>query len=328
MKEKILEILKANKGVFISGEELSNNLNVSRTAIWKAINQLKNKGYKIESQTKKGYCFIYAPDELTSVEVQPLLKTSILGKKIIYFDKIDSTNNYAKKLAEKEFVEGTVVIADMQSSGRGRLGRSWISPDREGIWMTILLKPNISPLYASKATLAVACAVCNAIFKISSLKAMIKWPNDIVVNGKKLCGVLTEMGAELDKINYLAVGIGINVNISEKSLSQDIEKIATSIKIEAGKEIQRKALVAEVLNEFENYYKQFIIDGSIDFLLDEYKSKLAIMGKKVKVMGKQEIIGVVENVNSEGHLIISLEDGRIEEIISGEVSVRGLNGYV
>ena len=241
MKYRILEELKSRDKEYISGEEISRRLGVSRTAVWKYINRLRQEGYNIESQTNSGYKLVQSPDTLSSFEIQPLLKTRFIGREILYFDSIDSTNSYAKKMGEENIKDGTVIIADEQTSGRGRLGRQWMSPKGKGIWMTILLKPHIAPSEASKITLAAAYALCTALDKCG-LDVRIKWPNDIVVNGKKLCGILTEMSADMDIIKYIVVGIGLNANLDAHDFDSAIAATATSIKIEAGKSISRKTV--------------------------------------------------------------------------------------
>ncbi len=328
MKDEILRLLRESTDRHISGEELSNRFGVSRTAVWKCINQLKLAGYKIQSQTNKGYKLLTSPDILTQAELQPLLNTKLIGNKIHYFDTIDSTNTYAKKLAEAEFNEGTVIIAEQQTAGRGRLGRNWISPAGKGIWMSILLKPTLEPKDAAKITLLTACAVCRAIEHFN-IKPMIKWPNDILVNGKKLCGILTEMNIEVDVIGYVVVGIGMNVNLSMEDLHPDILDTATSIKIETGTEASRKAIIAEIINQFEQLYNQLINNSSINSIIDEYKSKSAVLGKAIRIINKkEEISGQVVDINQEGHLLVKLSDGTNTEISSGEVSIRGVNSYI
>lgn len=328
MKYRILEELKSRDKEYISGEEISRRLGISRTAVWKYINRLRQEGYNIESQTNSGYKLVQSPDILSSFEIQPLLKTRFIGCEILYFDSIDSTNTYAKKIGEENMKEGTVIIADEQTSGRGRLGRQWMSPKGKGIWMTILLKPNIAPSEASKITLAAAYALCTALDKCG-LDVRIKWPNDIVVNGKKLCGILTEMSADMDIIKYIAVGIGLNANFDAHDFDSSIAAEATSIKIETGKYISRKIVASYILNEFERVYDIFIKEGSIKSFLEEYKRRSAVIGKEIRVIyRKEELRGKAVDVTEEGHLVIRLEDGSTREIISGEVSIRSINGYI
>jgi BirA family biotin operon repressor/biotin-[acetyl-CoA-carboxylase] ligase len=328
MKEKILQELKNHAGHYISGEEISGILQVSRTAVWKYINQLKNMGYVIESQTKKGYRLLESPDSLQPQEMKGNINTEVIGQNLTFFEQVDSTNLYAKRIAEGGFLDGTVIMADEQLNGRGRMGRTWVSPKGKGIWMSIMLKPKINPADASKVTLLAACAVCRAIEEISGLYTKIKWPNDIVLNGKKLCGILTEMSAEIDGINYLIIGIGVNVNIDLDDFPKELQEIATSIKIEKGDKVIRKELAAAIINNFERYYKGFIKTGSIKDYINEYKERSAVLSKEVIVTSSTlELRGTVVDISEEGQLQLELYDGSIKEIISGEVSVRGLTGY-
>ena len=329
MKNKILEELKANSGRAVSGEEMSRRLGISRTAVWKHIRKLRSEGYNIESQTNSGYKLIGSPDVLSLSELEPFLHTEVIGRNIIYLDSVDSTNTYAKKKAEDPFREGTVVIADGQTVGKGRLGRHWVSAKGKGIWMTIMLKPDILPYDAPKLAIVAALAVVNALRSYCQVEAKIKWPNDIVAGGKKLCGILTEMSAEADEIKYVIIGIGINVNMEIDDFGQELSGIATSIRIEKGGTVSRKALAASVLSEFEEIYKVFVRDGSIRSFLDEYKSKSAVLEKEVILISKkEEIAGLAVDISEEGHLVVKLADGSCREVMSGEVSVRGIYGYI
>lgn len=330
MKYKILEMLKQNTQGFVSGEEISERLNVSRTAVWKCINQLRESGYVIESQTKNGYRLVFSPDSVAAGEILPLLNTAVIGRKILYFDSIDSTNLYAKKAAETDFHDGTVVVADEQTAGKGRLGRHWVSSKGKGVWMTIMLKPDIDPSDAAKTTLLAACAVCRAVEKCCGLAATIKWPNDVVYGGRKLCGILTEMSAEGEQIRFLIIGIGINANFNTDDFPEDLADVATSIKRELGMDIPRKMLAAEVINEFEAAYRVFISqNGNIRPFIEEYKKRSAVIGKDVRVIyKKEEVIGKAVDITEEGQLVILMQDGSRREILSGEVSVRGIYGYI
>lgn len=329
MREQILKELKSNTAGYISGEDLSNKLQVSRTAVWKYIKQLKAMGYVIDSQTNKGYKLLESPDSLLAYEIKDGLNTEFIGTNIDFLEQVDSTNLYAKRIAEEGFRDGTVIIADEQVKGKGRLGRTWTSPKGKGIWMTIMLKPNINPAQAAKVTLLTACAVNNAIFQCCGINSKIKWPNDIVCNGKKLCGILTEMNAELDEIHYLIVGIGINVNLDKEEFSEELHSTATSIKIEKGITVSRKELVKSVLNNFEVYYKAFLQTGSISQFISEYKEKSAVIGKDVNIISSaSKFKGKVLDISEEGQLLVELEDGTVKEIISGEVSIRALEGYI
>lgn len=326
MKEKILKILtQAND--YISGQALCNELNVSRTAIWKYMNQLKEDGYEIEAVTNRGYRLKNRPDVLYANEIKSKLNTLSWAREIYYYDEVDSTNNVAKKLAEDGAPHGTLVITEMQTAGKGRRGRNWSSPKGSGIWMTFILRPQIGPDRASMLTLVSAMAVQKVIEKETGLKAVIKWPNDIVVNGKKVCGMLTEMSAELEWINYVVVGIGINANT--KKFPEEIADVATSLSIELGRDITRSNLVAGFGAAFEGYYDRFIKNGDMSDLMDEYNKNLANLDNKVKILDpKGEYTGISKGINKEGELLVTDEDGNERIVRSGEVSVRGIYGYV
>lgn len=328
MKEKILKLLKDNKNQFISGQEISEQLKVSRTAVWKYINALKEEGYEIESVSRKGHMLLSAPNILSYEEISEYLNTQHIGREIFYFDSIDSTNVKAKELANNEKTHGVVVIAEEQTNGRGRLGRSWSSPNRKGIWMSIILKPQIEPQDAVKITQVVAAAVWKALVQIE-VRTQIKWPNDIVLNGKKVCGILTEMNGELNRLNYLVVGIGINANANINEFPEEIRNTATSLKAETGHEIERKKLVALILNNFEELYNKLLEDRSIEEAMKICKENSALIGKDVRLIirGEEKEAKAID-ISEEGELIIQDKSGDISKIISGEVSVRGLHGYV
>ncbi|NLM12763.1 MAG: biotin--[acetyl-CoA-carboxylase] ligase [Epulopiscium sp.] len=326
MKSKILRLLKDSDG-YVSGEEISKILGVSRTAIWKVITHLKEEGYIIESVTKKGYLLRGTPDLLTEDEVRYQLKTKWLGQKIHHYHQIDSTNKEAKKLAANGEREGTVVIAEEQLAGRGRLGRTWVSPPQTGIWMSVILRPPISPADASKITLIAGLAVCEGIKAVTGLPAQIKWPNDIVLHNKKICGILTEMSAELEKVNYIILGIGINVNMS--SFPEDIKNMATSLKIEGGKDYDRKEIVKAILTNLEKYYEAYLNKQDLENLIEKYKSYCLTLGKEVKIIHRnEEFIGKAIDLTEEGELMVEKHDGQVITVFFGEVSVRGLYGYI
>jgi len=322
MKHKILDLLKKNKNEFISGQKLSDDLGVSRAAIWKYIKALKEEGYEIESVSRNGYRLISCPDILNYDEVKNYLNTKYIGRNIEYFETIDSTNVKAKELTMNGAKEGTVVTSEEQTLGRGRLGRKWISPKYKGIWMSIILRPNINPANVSKITHIGAAAVNKAIEDME-IKTYIKWPNDIILNEKKLCGILTEMSGEMDKINYIVMGIGINVNIDKEEFDDEIREIATSFKVATGKEINRKKLMASILNYFEEFYNEFIENGTINKSLDICRKNSIVLGKEVRIIRRGQSENVIAlQLDDEGELIIRHKDGKIEKLISGEVSMR------
>ncbi len=259
-------------------------------------------------------------------EIESFLSGNTMGRKVIYLDSIGSTNNYARENIDK-LESGTVILAEKQTAGKGRRGRGWISPRGTGIWMSIVLKPEIPPEESTKMTQIGAAAVCKSIREFTKLDALIKWPNDIVVNGKKVCGILTEMAAGPSGINYIVVGIGINVNMGY--LPDDIEKNATSLFIESGKKIDCTGLLISVLKNFEILYEDYIKDLSMDKTLSIVRNHSALLGRKIRIVqGKSEKRGTAVHINEDGLLLVELEDGSRETVSSGQVSVRGEKGYV
>lgn len=326
MKEEILRLLRSADG-YISGQELCNWFGVSRTAVWKAINQLKEAGYEIEAQQNKGYRLMAAPDLMTEAEIKSLMHTEWVAKEVLYFDTIDSTNTKAQELAEKGYPSGTLVVADKQESGKGRRGRSWVSPSGTGIFMTLMIKPDINPNNASMLTLVAALAVAKAITSVTGEKALIKWPNDIVINGKKVCGILTEMNAQFDYINHIVVGIGINVH--NESFPEEISQMASSLMIEAGgKRFHRAQIIAETMSYFEQYYDTFLKTQDLSALVREYDELLVNRNKSVRVLDpKEPFDGKAMGITPNGELIVDTWESR-KLVSSGEVSVRGIYGYV
>lgn len=255
------------------------------------------------------------------------LETNKIGRQICYYDEIDSTNLEAKKHQHDPSGHGMVFLAEQQNQGRGRLGRNWVSPKETGIWMSILLKPAFAPELASQITLPTALATVEAIREVTNLDCQIKWPNDIVVNGKKICGILTEMGTEGTSIGYLVVGIGINVNTEH--FPEEIQDVASSLKIEGRQAYSREDIIVELLNRMEYYYEEFVKDGNLRRLVKTYNSLLINKGKKVKIVGNASTeTGEALGIDDTGRLLVRMEDGEERAIVSGEVSVRGLYGYV
>jgi BirA family biotin operon repressor/biotin-[acetyl-CoA-carboxylase] ligase len=327
VKNKVLKILKKGGDIFVSGEKISEELGVSRAAIWKYISQLKEDGYEVEAISRKGYRIISAPDILTYEEVKDLLNTKHIGKDIIYYDTIGSTNSKAKELAERGQEHGTVVISEEQTSGRGRLGRNWVSPKYKGIWMSIILRPNIITENIAQITLLGAAAVQKAILEMG-IKTGIKWPNDIVLNSKKVCGILTEMSGEIDHVNYLVMGIGINVNLEEEDIPLELKDMATSLKLGSGKDVDRKLLLANVLNIFEKLYNEFVESGSIKEIIEICRKNSILIGREIELInkGKTSTAKAID-ISDDGELVIENEQGMLQFIVSGEVSIRGVYGY-
>lgn len=325
MKSEILEALRETDG-YVSGQDLCNKFGVSRTAVWKAIKQLKEAGYEIEAVPNKGYHIVSAPDLMNKVELESIRNTTWAGQEIYYYDVTDSTNIRAKELAEEGHPGGTLVVADRQEAGRGRRGRSWDSPSGTGIFMTLLLKPDMNPNHASMLTLVAAMAVARAISKCANTEALIKWPNDIVIGGKKICGILTEMSAQFDFINHIVIGIGINVH--NEHFPEEIAETAGSILLQTGKRIRRAELIEQILEQFEYYYAIFMETEDLSGLVKEYNSILVNMNKSVRVLDpKEPFEGKAMGITKKGELIVDTWESR-KMVSSGEVSVRGLYGYV
>lgn len=311
-------MLKNTEG-YISGEKISGELGISRTAVWKHINKLKSDGYEIESVTNKGYRLVSEPDIINADSIQAGLNTEFIGRSIFFYDETDTTNERAK--ANSNAPDGSVFIAEIQTAGKGTRGRGWVSSRGDGIYHSILLKPDILPFEAAQITLVAGLAVCRAV----GHGAQIKWPNDIVINGKKLCGILTEMSSEKNMINSIVCGIGVNVNT--KSFPKEIAHRATSLYIESGQQLERNALIAKILNEFEFCYKKFLEEG-LEPMLDAYKQSCVTIGREVNVIFKNETItGIAADIAEDGSLLVENDSG-IVRVSSGEVSVRGIYGYV
>ncbi|MDD2972912.1 MAG: biotin--[acetyl-CoA-carboxylase] ligase [Lachnospiraceae bacterium] len=326
MKTKILILLR-NATDYISGQELCEELGVSRTAVWKVMNQLKEEGYIINSIQNKGYKIEHIPDVMTKSEIASRLGTRWAGRNLYCYEEVGSTNMIAKKKAEESEPHGTLIVADKQTTGRGRRGRSWESPAGTDIYMTLSLKPEFTPDKASMLTLVMAQAVTNAIEEASGLSSGIKWPNDIVVNGKKVCGILTEMSAELDYIHYVVIGVGINVNLPE--VSEELKVTATSLFIEGRKKIMRAQIIERVMHYFEEYYELFLQTEDLSGLLNVYNHSLVNCDREVRVLDpKGEYIGTARGINELGELLVEKAEGEIVRVYAGEVSVRGLYGYV
>jgi BirA family biotin operon repressor/biotin-[acetyl-CoA-carboxylase] ligase len=323
IREQILQRLRESGG-FISGEELSERMNVSRTAIWKNINSLRESGYVIDSVTNRGYRLVSCPDCLSQEEISAGLETELLGRKTFCYSSIDSTNEEAKRQALAGAPSGSVFVAEQQTGGKGRLGRTWVSPPGTGLWFTVLLRPGVLPIRPTATTLLAGLAVCESIRAVTGCPAMIKWPNDIVIGSKKVCGILAEMSAEMERVEFLVVGIGVNVN--SESFPEGLRKKATSLLQESGKPVRRVPLLQDILRRFETLLKDNAAALSPAFF-EQYKARCITLGRKVGFEhgGKPES-GTAEDISTAGELIVRLPDGSRETVFSGEVSVQGVYG--
>jgi BirA family biotin operon repressor/biotin-[acetyl-CoA-carboxylase] ligase len=319
MRQLILKALK-DKGQ-VSGEQLGKQLNISRTAVWKHIHELRKKGYQIESSPRSGYSFIGSSDLIVPEELTSDLDTKFMGKRIVYYEEVTSTQEMAEKLARNGAVEGTVAIAEQQTGGRGRKGRIWTSPPQGGIYMSFILRPNLRPAYVIQIPLIAGVALAKTIQKILPLHANIKWPNDIYIGNKKVAGILTEMNSELDKVNYIILGIGINVNTQLDSLQEEVRSKTTSLVAEYGQSVSRASIIRQFFIEFERIYHRFLISG-FSTIRHQWKMLTNTLGYRVKVYDDTtEIFGTALDIDEEGFLLIKKDDGTIEKIISGDVSL-------
>lgn len=321
MQKKILDIL-LNADDFISGQEISEKLGVSRQAVWKSINALKEKGYEIQSVTNRGYRLVSSPDYLNESSLKTLLHNKIIGKNLIVLDSVNSTNDYLKKLGNEGCENGTVVAAREQTRGKGRLGRTWQSKKDDGIAFSVLLRPNVAPSEVSAITPLAGLAVCKAIREYTKLDCVIKWPNDIIVGRKKLVGILTEMSAEFDAVEYVITGIGINVD--HTSFPEEIAFKATSLLLETGRHIDKNEFLACVLEHLENEFVKNNLELT-PTALSEYTDLCATVGRSVTFQrGTRRISGMAVGVSEHGELKVMMSDGTICLVNSGEVTVQGI----
>ncbi|NPV70745.1 MAG: biotin--[acetyl-CoA-carboxylase] ligase [Firmicutes bacterium] len=322
MKHKILEALEGASGKFVSGERLSDGLGISRTAVWKHISALRREGYAIVGQPRSGYALIAAPDKLLPAAVKAGLDTKVIGTKVRYLTSAASTNDCAKEMARQGAPEGTVVVAEEQTGGRGRMGRPWASPPGGGLWFSVILRPALTPPQAPRLTLVAAVAVARAIRHTTGLEAGIKWPNDIIVGGRKVCGILTEMVAEIDRVEFVVLGIGLNVNLGRKGLPQDLRDCATSLDIELGRRLDRAAVFRSILREFESWYMRYLQDGPVP-ALSEWRQLSITLGERVRVVGQGESFeGTATGIDEDGALIVKPDGGPERRVLSGDVSLR------
>jgi BirA family biotin operon repressor/biotin-[acetyl-CoA-carboxylase] ligase len=306
----------------VSGAELAERLGVSRAAVWSHIDELRQLGYGILAGPHFGYRLTDEPDALIADDLLARLgKSRIIGRDIHVFEQTTSTNDVVEKLARDGVREGVVVFAESQTRGRGRLGRKWVSPARKGLWFSILLRPNLRPQETTQLTVASAIALRRAVFSQTRLPVEIKWPNDILIGGKKAAGILTELSAELDRVRHVILGIGIDVNQDAHEFSVELRKTATSLKIENGESLSRAALAAAALRELDLEYSR-ICAGRFSDIAAEWMEHCATIGKDVTVqIGDRKIRGRAESLDDDGALILRSEHGRLQRITGGDVTV-------
>lgn len=317
--ESVLALLHEAGNRFVSGEELSRRLAVSRTAVWKQINNLRADGYRIDSEASRGYRLVPLPENFDAGAVGRALKDRRIGKEIVALKETTSTNQVAFRLAEEGAVEGTVVVADQQSAGKGRLGRIWHSPAGINLYCSVILRPPIQPVAAPQLTFLSVIAVARAVEKLTPLKTRIKWPNDLLINGAKVAGLLNEMSAETDKVNFVILGIGVNLNMPREQFPAELRHPATSLLIESGEKIDRTEFTRVLLEELDELYAGFLAAGYAP-ARQEWLERSALNGALVTVTdhGTQKC-GRVTGIDEFGALL--LDSG--EQILSGDVVIGG-----
>ncbi|WP_341302321.1 biotin--[acetyl-CoA-carboxylase] ligase [Lysinibacillus sp. FSL H8-0500] len=322
IKDEILKRLLAANGEAVSGQDLADALGVSRTAIWKHMQALQEEGYTFETIKKKGYVLTGVPNSLSPTQIELFLQTEHFGREIHYYDVVDSTQTIAHKLAQEGAPHGTVVIGEEQTAGRGRMARPWESAHGTGIWMTVIVRPDVTPQQASSYTLVVAVAITMAIKTLyKHVEPAIKWPNDLLINGKKCTGILTEMQAEADCVQALLVGIGINANQVASDFSPDIADIATSLRLEADEEINRAALVASILQYLEQFTALYVKEGfaSMKALWEQLSCTI---GQRIEVTTiRERFEGVASGITNDGVLQLTQDDGTVRIIYAGDIKL-------
>lgn len=320
LDEKILSILRNNTDTYVSGEDICKLSNVSRAAVWKHIEKLRTEGYDIEASPHLGYKLINIPDSLIPDEIRWGLDTKIIGREIISYKKVGSTNDIAYELAEKGMQEGTVIISEEQTTGKGRHGRKWLSPPNGGIYLSCILRPGIVPTEIPRITLLGAVAVARAVRKASGLSAMIKWPNDILINSRKVCGILTEMKAEQDRVHFIVVGIGINVNTKARYLPRGASSIKEEMcRSKMEREVSRVELARYILGFIEEDYFMMKKEG-FKPIIEEWRRFSAILGSRVRVvLQNRSFEGLAHDIDDAGALLVRRDSGVIEKVSSGDV---------
>ncbi|MCF7753552.1 biotin--[acetyl-CoA-carboxylase] ligase [Paenibacillus xylanexedens] len=318
--EDLLHMLLNAEGRFVSGEEISRNLSISRTAVWKHVNKLRDMGYEFEAVSRKGYRLVTKPDSIDATALQLALDTTVFGRKAVLLTSTLSTQGDVLKLAEQGQAEGAVVIAEEQTGGRGRFGRQWFSPPGKGIWMSVLLRPDLPLQHTPQLTLLTGVAVCRAVRACSGADAGIKWPNDLLIDGRKVCGILLESTVEDHEVRYCIAGIGVDVNFDPEDYPEDLTTIATSLKMETGQSVDRTKLTAAILTELEQLYYLYQKEG-FGVISALWEALSVSMNREITVTNPHGVIeGKAIGLDPSGALIVEKHDGEHTLIISGEIS--------
>jgi BirA family biotin operon repressor/biotin-[acetyl-CoA-carboxylase] ligase len=319
VRQQILRLFQERSGQFVSGVDLSRQLDVSRAAVWKQIEHLRARGYQIEAVKARGYRLLKDPDLLTADEIRARLQTEVIGREVFCFEQTDSTNLQALRLAEQGAVDGTILVAEAQASGKGRLGRLWLSPGGVNLYTSIILRPPIPPRDAPHLTFLSAVAVVRAIDEVCELSTRVKWPNDILLQGRKVAGLLNELSAETDAIHAVVLGIGLNINMTEEQFPSDLRYPATSLAIAAGQTFSRLDLACALYRQLDELYLAYLRDGFTPIRL-AWEACCDLVGQQVRVdCGRQQLSGRVRGIDNDGALLLQAANGQTERILAGDV---------
>lgn len=317
--EPLLRLFELHPGEYVSGEKMSQELGVSRTAIWKQIRKLEAAGYQFEASRRLGYRLLSAPDKLSAEVLSSILGTNVFGKDLVLYDSVESTQNIARAAAEAGAAEGMLIIAEQQVSGRGRMGRGWISPQGKGIWMSMVLRPKVPIHFAPQLTLLTAVALCRSLRRKTDLPVGIKWPNDLLIAGKKISGILLESAAEDERLRYVIAGIGISVNLEVSDYTEELLEKATSLRIAGGQKLDRHEVLADFLHEWEQLYFLYEEQG-FGPIITLWEALSVSLGKLARLTTPQgEIVGIPIGLDESGAIRIELEDGTLKSIFSAEM---------
>ncbi|MFZ5591615.1 MAG: biotin--[acetyl-CoA-carboxylase] ligase [Bacillota bacterium] len=323
MKDHLLKLLREQSSAYVSSEQVCKSLKVSRAAVWKQIQALRAAGYEIEALPHYGYKLLAVPDRLYPAEIAWGLKTAVYGQNVHYFNRVESTNVAARDLARRGAVDGTLVVAEEQTGGRGRLERGWFSPAGGGIWCSLILRPPLLPSEVAPVTLTCAVAVRRAIQQVAGLEVQIKWPNDLLLDGRKVCGILTEMSAEMEKVNYIIIGMGLNVNIRTEQFPPELRDAATSLLACGGREYSRCRILQRYLEQMEDLVALWMTEG-MEKILAEWKQYCVTLGRQVVVSTvREQFAGLALDVGSQGELIVEDRHGVRRTFWAGEVTLAG-----
>ena len=321
MEKRVLKLLREGAGSYVSGQQISRELGVSRTMVWKTMEALRAQGFEIDSSARRGYRLVSGPAQMVGLDIEVGLDTSVIGSSVVSYDCVASTIDAASALAGAGAEEGTVVVAESQSGGRGRLGRAWSSPPGSGIWTSIILRPTIPPRDAPKLTLLAAVAVAASLRDQYQINAGIKWPNDVLVDSRKICGALTELVAEQDAIRYAIVSFGLNVNQTRSGFPDEVADLATSMRIETGKRFDRPEVFRRILRELDTRYNVFKRDGGAD-VVERWKKLSITLGRRVTVRLRTELVeGIARDIAEDGSLVLETKEGRLRQISYGDVTL-------